>query len=191
MSDLMKSLVLGLALAFGGAAWAQDENAAAPAGATAEGEAPKGPYLAGNFDDWEMRCQAVPDGEDRCHLYQLLKDSNDNSVAEISIFGLAKGGKAAAGVTIITPLATMLPPGIAMKVDNGKVTRRPFTFCAAIGCFSRFGLAEAEVAAFKRGAKADLQIVPAAAENKTVDLSVSLKGFTAGFDAVNAANGTN
>ena len=40
----------------------------------------------------------------------------------------------------------------------------------------------------KKGAKAQISLVPAVAPDKTVTLDVSLKGFTAGFKAVEEAN---
>ena len=44
-----------------------------------------------------------------------------------------------------------------------------------------------EVAGFKKGAKATMTIVPAAAPDQKVALDISLKGFTAGYDAVAAS----
>ena len=37
---------------------------------------------------------------------------------------------------------------------------------------------------FKKGAKATMTIVPVAAPDQKVNLDISLKGFTAGYDAV-------
>ncbi|KKL20651.1 hypothetical protein LCGC14_2453340, partial [marine sediment metagenome] len=124
-----------------------------------------------------------------CQLYQLLNDGDGNSVAEISMFGLPAGREVAAGATVITPLETLLTQQISMSVDGGQVKRYPFTFCAGNGCFSRIGFTSQEVAQFKRGANAKLVIVPAAAPDQKIELTVSLSGFTAGYDAVNASNG--
>jgi invasion protein IalB len=43
-------------------------------------------------------------------------------------------------------------------------------------------LTEADVTAFKRGKEATITIVPALAPDQTVDLALSLSGFTAGYD---------
>ena len=53
-----------------------------------------------------------------------------------------------------------------------------------VGCFARIGLAEPDLDAFKRGAAANLQIVPAQAPDQTVNIKVSLTGFTAAYDNV-------
>ena len=44
------------------------------------------------------------------------------------------------------------------------------------------------MAQFKKGANATMTIVPFVAPDQKVELKVSLKGFTAGLDAVAAAN---
>ncbi|MBJ3762993.1 invasion associated locus B family protein [Maribius pontilimi] len=148
-------------------------------------------FVAANFGDWEQRCVRTADGADPCQLYQLLKDSNGNAVAEMSIFALPPGQQAAAGSTIITPLETLLTRQVTIGVDGGQAKRYPFDFCAEAGCFARVGFTAAEVSAFKRGNEAQLTIVPAAAPDQTINLTISLSGFTAGYDAVSAANADN
>lgn len=145
-------------------------------------------YVEAVHGDWEMRCIRTEDGADPCNLYQLLKDGEGNSVAEISVFNLPDGGQAAAGATIVTPLETLLTQQVTLQVDSGKARRYPFSWCSPMGCVSRVGFTAAEVAEFKRGAKANITIVPVAAPDQKVTLDLSLKGFTAGYDAVAAAN---
>ena len=146
-------------------------------------------YTAETFGTWEQRCIKTEDGADPCQLYQLLKDTDGNNVAEISIFGLADGQQAAAGATIIVPLETLLTADLTMTVDTGKPRQYPFSWCSSIGCIARIGFTKAEVDGFKKGNKAQLTIVPVAAPDKKVDLALPLAGFTAGYDAVNKANG--
>ena len=157
----------------------------------AEAPAPDGPgttYVPATFDAWEQRCIRTEDGSDPCQLYQLLKDAAGNSVAEISVFGLPPGQKAAAGATIVVPLETLLTEQLTIAVDAGAAKRYPFTWCASVGCFARVGFTAEELAALKAGAKATITIVPVAAPTQKVSVDASLKGFTAGFEAVNAAN---
>ena len=141
-------------------------------------------YVREAFTDWELRCERAAEGEDPCQLYQLLSDQNDNAVAEISLFALPDGAQAAAGATIVTPLMTLLTEQLTLSVDGGQARRYPFSWCSAIGCIARVGFTAEEVAAFRGGNVARLSIVPAAAPDQTVDLDVSLSGFTAGFQAV-------
>jgi invasion protein IalB len=139
-------------------------------------------YIAETIGDWEMRCIKTEDESDPCQMYQLMFDADGTPVAEISIFRLPTGGRAEAGATIIVPLETSLPNQLTIQVDAGTVRRYPYAFCNPIGCYSRVGLIPEEVAAFKRGSAANMTIVPALAPDQTVDLVMSLSGFTAAFD---------
>lgn len=145
------------------------------------------PFEVEVFGDWEKRCVTLPE-QQNCTMFQLLQDQEGNNVAEISLFGLPPGQQAAAGATIVTPLETLLTQQITLQVDGGQARRYPFSWCNQIGCFARVGFTDAEITAFKRGARATMTIVPAAAPDQEVQLAISLSGFTAGFDAVNAAN---
>lgn len=145
-------------------------------------------YVEGSFGDWELRCIRTEDGADPCQLYQLLQDQQGNAVAEISMFNLPDGGQAVAGATIITPLETLLTEQLRFSIDGGDTRIYPFSFCSQLGCFARVGFTGEEVDQFRAGAQGVLTIVPAAAPDQTVDLTVSLSGFTAGYAAVTEAN---
>ncbi len=145
-------------------------------------------YVDEVFDDWARRCVYIPDGEDVCHLYQLLKDDEGNAVAEFTILKLPDGLQAAAGATIVVPLQTLLTQQLTIRIDSAQPKRYPFKFCTVTGCVAQIGLTKGEVAAFKKGAKATLLIVPAAAPDQVVGLELSLKGFTAGFESLHATS---
>jgi invasion protein IalB len=138
-------------------------------------------YLREQFGDWSLACVRAEAGADPCQLYQLLLDDEGNPVAEIRIFPLPPGGEAAAGANIVTPLETLLTEGLTLSVDGANPRRYPFTFCNREGCLARVGFTEAEVDEFRRGRAAELTLVPAAAPDETVTLTISLIGFTAGF----------
>lgn len=190
------ALTLGLAFAAFGAV-AQETQPAADAATSADlnmGQAAADPngigstYTKASFELWSQNCVKTETGEDPCQLYQLLKDKDGTAVAEFNLFDLPEGGQAAAGATIIVPLETLLTTGLRVGVDESPAKVYPFTFCAKIGCVARIGFTADEIAAFKNGGKAVVTIVPAAAPDQAVVLDVSLKGFTAGFDAVKENN---
>lgn len=166
-------------------------DAAAPAADPATDQTQAGPqvgqpYVRETFGDWALRCLKAEEGQlDPCQLYQLLQDADGNNVAEISTFPLPEDQEAAAGATIVVPLETLLTQQLRLTVDNGEPKVYPFTFCNTAGCVARIGFTDAEVAQMKRGSKAVLRMVPAAAPDQEVILDVSLSGFTAGFDSVN------
>lgn len=152
-----------------------------------EGEAQVGQtYAREEHGDWELRCVKAQEGEDPCQLYQLLRDAEGNAVAEFNIFPLPEGGQAAAGANVITPLETLLTANLRLAIDGGQPKVYPYSFCSRIGCFARIGLTTAEVDLFRKGSGAKVTIVPAASPDETVELTLSLTGFTAGFNALNA-----
>jgi invasion protein IalB len=198
MRHAVRLSLAALAIGLGGPLAAQTDAApepeapaeAAPAeGAGQVAQEPQigDPYVSAEFGDWALRCVVSGTENDPCQLFQLLTDQEDNAVAEISVFPLPEDQPAEAGVTLITPLETLLTENVAISVDGGQAKRYPFTFCAAVGCVSRIGLLPEEVAAFRRGAVARVRIVPAAAPDQEVLLDVSLRGFTAGFKAMQDA----
>ncbi|WP_306467331.1 invasion associated locus B family protein [Limimaricola sp. G21655-S1] len=173
---------------------AQAESPAAPADlqapaapAEAGTERPGQPYVAETHGDWSLRCMRVAEGEaEPCQLYQLLEDGDGNAVAEVTVLPLAAEAQAAAGVTVVVPLETLLTEQLSLTVDSGQTARYPFSFCNRAGCVARFGLSDQQLGAFKGGRAGTLRIVPAAAPDQEVRLDMSLSGFTAGFGAVTA-----
>lgn len=150
---------------------------------------PQGPqvgeqYLQEVFNDWAIRCLKTEDGSDPCQMYQLLSDGDGNDVSEIAIVSLPASGQAVAGATIVVPLETLLTEQITLRVDGGQARRFPFDFCNVGGCVTRVGLSAEDIALFRRGAEATLTLVPAAAPDQTVVVTMSLSGFTAAFEAV-------
>lgn len=205
MTHLRLTLALTLGLAVTGFAAAAQETAApapeapvattpAPGGDLAMGQPAQDPNAVGTtyskqvFDAWDLRCVRTETGQDPCQLYQLLKDGQGTSVAEFNLFDLPEGGEAAAGATVIVPLETQLTSGLRIAIDGAEPKVYPFTFCARVGCVARVGFTAAEMDALRKGDKTVLTIVPAVAPDQQVVLEASLKGFTAGFEAVKANN---
>ncbi|MDR0809931.1 MAG: invasion associated locus B family protein [Gemmobacter sp.] len=206
MFDVTKALALTLTLGFAGGAMAQEttpapaegqttgdqaaeSQPAAPAeqapAAEAKVDGPGSIYVKATHGDWEERCMRGAEGQpDLCQIYQLLKDGESNSVAEIGLFPLPPGEKAVAGATITAPLETLLTDGLTLQVDGGKGKVYPFSWCDRGGCVARLGFTADEISAFKKGNKATLTIVPVAAPDQKVTVAISLAGFTAGFDAL-------
>ena len=161
---------------------------AAPELKTKETAATGDLYLAGTFDLWELRCLKAADGKDPCRLYQLLKSADGNPTAEISIFNLPEGSQAVAGAAILVPLDTLLSANLAIAVDTNREMIYPYTVCGLDGCVARVGFSADQISQMKNGAAATLTIVPAGAPDQKVPVTMSLKGFTNGYDAVTAAN---
>ncbi|MBQ2263100.1 MAG: invasion associated locus B family protein [Loktanella sp.] len=142
-------------------------------------------YVSDNYGDWEKRCLRAPEGEeDRCNLYQLLTNADDAPVAEFNLFRLPEGGQAVAGANVVVPLETLLTQQLTITVNGGESRRYPFSFCNAAGCVARLGLTQGEIDQMKAGVSAVLRLVPAAAPEEEFLLTMSLAGFTAGYDGL-------
>lgn len=145
-------------------------------------------YIKEEHGDWKITCVRTDLGADPCQMYQLMKDDQGNSVAEINLFNLPKGAKAVAAASIVTPLETLLTQQVTLQVDSAQPKRYPFTLCAPMGCIAQVGFTQGELDAFKRGNKAAFTIVPAMLPDEKVAITMSLKGFTAAYDAVSKLN---
>ena len=142
-------------------------------------------YVREAHGSWEVRCvKAAGDEPEACRLYQLLQDQNGASVAEIDFQKLPEGGKAVAGVDFASPLGTLLTEQVVMRIDSGKAKKYQFGWCDQYGCFSRFGLTGEELANLKKGANAHITIVSVALPEEPINLTVSLTGFTAAWNAL-------
>lgn len=167
---------------------AAEETAAEDAGADTATELDMGEettadpsYIKDQYGDWQLQCFRSEAEEDPCQMYQLLRESAGNPVAEFSLFKLPDGSQAAAGATIVVPLGTLLNEGLKIAVDGGKAKNFQYSFCSMVGCFARIGFTQSDIDAFKKGSAAKLVIVPAQAPDQTVEIAVSLDGFTAAF----------
>ncbi len=100
------------------------------------------------------------------------------------MFRIENGGQAAAGATILVPLETLLPAQLTIAVDDTPGKRYNYTYCSPVGCAAQIGLTQEDIDGFKKGKSATVTLVPAPAPDQVVSLTLSLKGFTAGYDAV-------
>lgn len=192
----MKMLGLGATLAVLMALPLAAQDAAAPPGLSRDDVAVGEPYISQTFRDWDVRCIRGEEGvPERCEMYQLLSESAGNPVAEFRISTpiVPEEGVMASAV-LLTPLDTLLTPGLRLRIDDGQVATVPYAFCRPIGCFVQLTLSQEDVASFAAGADIFIELF-ALVRGETgqfggapVEITASLLGFTAAFDAV-AANG--
>ncbi|ARJ70474.1 invasion associated locus B family protein [Paracoccus contaminans] len=163
------------------------DGAPAPAGNAADDQQVGSYYSKSTHDEWTLRCLRTKDGKDPCELYQLLKDQYSKPVAEISVIPFT--GKAAAILNFVAPLETDLQAGLGLKIDAAAEHRYPFLVCAPVGCVSRIGMTDAELNGLKKGSVSTVSLLPFGGDpaKDQVKLNMSLKGFTAGFTALQDA----
>jgi invasion protein IalB len=174
--DLITGLLLALCIP--GLALSQDES-----GNFNEARAGQY-YLADTFQDWQKLCLAKAQGEHPCHMYQLIKDENGHPTSEFVLFKLNDEEGVAAAATILTPLETLLPSGLAYSIDDEDSVEYPFSWCDRRGCYARIAFTDDDVFSMKKGRNGLIRIESISAPGKPVLLNVSFSGFTAAFGSL-------
>ncbi|WP_209424348.1 invasion associated locus B family protein [Pararhodobacter sp. SW119] len=186
----IRTLLVCAAMAVPGSLAAQDTATEEPTlevdpsatTATATGES----RVAATHRDWQIQCTRVnEEGQEICEMGQLL-ETDDGPIAEISIVVLPEEAEFAAGATITTPLETFLPTGLGFRIDTSEMRQEPFQICAMIGCIARIGLSAEEIEAMRRGASGFITIAHYSQVNQPIEIPVSLMGFTAAMDDLQA-----
>ena len=142
-------------------------------------------YLAGNKGDWNVRCVTANPGEiDKCEIQQLLFLNENSPIADISIFKLPEGERAVAAANVMVPLETLLTKKFRFAFSEESVKEFPYSFCNQNGCLVRMGLLEEDIEAMKKGSSSKLSITHISSPEGSINLSLSLNGFTAAFDII-------
>ena len=109
----------------------------------------------------------------------MHKDSGQR-VLQLAVGYPAESETAVAVLTL--PLGVSLPPGIGLRIDDGPEQRLEIERCEQAGCRAYFAVEGELLASLKRGLTTYVTFhVP---PRKPVTLEVSLRGFTAGFNAL-------
>lgn len=133
------------------------------------------------FRDWTTRCETPEGGQRNCLIFQTLADeANDRPVLQISVGFPNAGGPPAA--MLIVPLGVALEPGMELQVDEEPPIRVPFNHCNRMGCVVGFPMTPELLNAFKEGVDSQVTVFDLAGQ--AINLTVSLRGFTAGFESI-------
>lgn len=204
MAQLLKPLGVAALLALAAPALAQDAasttetEAPAAEAAPAEPAAPAedGPgttYIDGVFDDWSRECVRNPtgDGADPCYMTQLLKDDTGKLYGKFSVTRITpqNGAVAGAEIALTLELVPFLPAGVTLAVDKGLAKEFQYRYCTpASGCIANPNFSQADIDALKAGEVLNMRFAIVAQPNQLAQIptTVSLKGFTAAYDALTA-----
>lgn len=129
--------------------------------------------------DWQVLC--APDESD-CYMYQVALNYRNQPVADFNIVRIDDDTPAKAGVTVLTPLGTLLTAGLVMQVDDHEPRQFPFVWCDGAGCFSRFAFDEEFLSDLKAGDQGLVSLRSMSNPAQEIILNLSLDGFTAAFD---------
>ncbi|OKP64662.1 hypothetical protein BTE77_34450 [Ensifer adhaerens] len=136
------------------------------------------------FSDWELVCPPPAHGARRgnrvaaCRLSQVHAGNDGSAVFRFSVIMQDKTAVA----SITTPLNVYLPAGLSLSVDGGRPARALFEACNVSGCHAVFPLEGALLAQLKAGRAFKLTLHDTSVSE--IKVTISLKGFTDGFDAL-------
>ncbi len=137
------------------------------------------------FRDWTARCSgAGGDGAQVCVLEQIVfSDDGERPMLRAAAGYLEQpGGRAEPAILTTVPLMVALQPGLTVSIDGGDAFVADFHHCTPEGCVAGLPLDERVMGAFRSGADAEIQV--ATIDGATITMTMSLRGFSAGFDAL-------
>jgi len=174
----------------------------------------KPPEVVGTYGDWVLQCENEPvDGAEKtaqnnqgavksdaqtkakkadaadadehrsCGMVQTARNEERKNVALTLV--LIRGeqqGKPVTMMRVMAPIGVYLPTGVALEIDGAAVGRVPFTRCLPQVCVAFAEASPPTLEKLKKGGKANFIIYEA--PGLGISLALSLKGFTAGLDAL-------
>lgn len=179
--ETLKHIVFKTLFAFTlSAAAASAQEAASQTDEVKPGQA----YVKSVEGDWIFRCIKTESGNDPCHLFQRVIFNNESVIAEAQVVPLNEGGAAVAGITVTVPLETALQAPLRFQIDEREPKMYPYSYCTAQGCVANIGLTALELRAMQKGSQGFLTIVSIRDQQNPVRVPLSLKGFSAAYNAI-------
>jgi invasion protein IalB len=134
------------------------------------------------FKDWRVQCQKSEEGKELCFVFQdvMLKEGNRHLLRLEMGYVPDKKDQLVAIITV--PLGIALPPGVLLKIDEGKELRLPVEHCIPQGCRVLFPVDQDLLGALKAGNQAMVTVHNMG--HQPVQIPVSLSGFTAAFNSL-------
>ncbi|MGI9318026.1 MAG: invasion associated locus B family protein [bacterium] len=152
---------------------AQEQSATEP-------EVPIGQhYLVETYRDWQRICIKTNEGQDPCHIYQLIKNADGLPIGEITLLKVSEPEGVSAAATILTPLGTLLTSRLVLSLDDGTKADYPYSWCDKRGCNVRVAFTDDEVLSMKKGRAGSITIETISAPGELLKLPISFLGFTA------------
>ncbi|NDW06447.1 invasion associated locus B family protein [Jiella pacifica] len=153
--------------------------AAAQAGATGT--------VKSRHGSWAVVCDH-PAGasDDQCALLQNVV-SDERPELNLSVVALKTADGKARILRVLAPLGVLLPLpdyGLGLIIDGKSVGRTQFTRCFADGCYAEVPLDDTLLKLMTDGKEAVFTFFQSAEPNGGIGISVDLKGFREGFDAL-------
>lgn len=135
-------------------------------------------------DNWLKVCDTLDDGQKACILRQVVL-SNGQFIGSFLLRD-DPGQESRLLAVASVPLGVLLPFGLTWQIDGGKPIRVPFMLCDPQSCATHLVINEAYVNSLKKGAS--LKLTAKNRQNKDLEISINLSGFTSVYDAEQAVS---
>ena len=143
------------------------------------------PAQGQQYGDWVARC-TIPQGAQTqsCALLQNIQqkapDGQRRSLLAITI-GYQGPNKVPTAILRV-PLGIYLPAGLTLEFPGAKAVRIVLEICAPNGCVGAAAMTAELLDAMRKGERGKVALQDN--RRRTINIPISLKGFTAGFAAL-------
>lgn len=134
------------------------------------------------FGDWVVHCATPPGATHHvCSLNQgVFSKEPRRKLLNVAVAFVGKNRTPSA--FFLVPLRVYLPAGLTLSVPGAQVARIVYDICLPQGCRAPVALTKELIAAMKRAGRGEITVQNE--RRKPVKLPLSLKGFTAGYEAL-------
>jgi invasion protein IalB len=130
--------------------------------------------------DWQTRCETPPGAaREQCAIVMSVVDQERPNLVLVVIV-LNTADRKARLMRVIAPLGVLLPPGVALRIDEEDAGRLPFLQCLANGCIAQLAMDDKLVDKLKSGKTATLGIFQTPEQG--VGVPAPLAGFKEAYE---------
>ena len=151
----------------------------APA-ATAKTNDAKKPVIK-RFDTWSTRCETEPESKEMsktaCHAFVDVRAGEKKQPILYFGVGYTPNKKGELFAFAMTPLGSLLVPGVGINIDDTEKFGGPYAFCLPTGCQAEIKLTDKQVKAMKSGKT--MEVLFRLMGQGVVKVPVNLAGFSA------------
>ncbi|MDH3582486.1 MAG: invasion associated locus B family protein [Hyphomicrobiales bacterium] len=149
--------------------------------------------LISTHGDWELRCDTPPRSQsEQCVIMQVSKfeipgieKSEDRENVGLTVIALKAADRQAPFLRVLAPLGVLLARDngdLGMRIDGANLGNFGFVRCLPKGCVAEISMTSSFLGKMKAGNVAKFTIHQTPQEK--IAIPVSLKGFTAGYNAL-------
>ncbi|MFC1456086.1 invasion associated locus B family protein [Microvirga arabica] len=130
--------------------------------------------------DWTKVCEKNEGSKTEiCYTTRDFITDKGQRVFAVAVYDV-KGKKAQRTLRLLTPLGSLVPPGVRITLDKGRTVGGRYTSCLPHGCFAEASVKDSFAAALKKGTT--LNVSARNQAGSVVTFAVPTDGFGKAFD---------